>query len=583
MSEEVESAVVIQALKSDEKWSNILSQVNKGVQPATAATTTTATTTAAGAAALVPVSTPLPMGTLPHEMTGLHFLSLAGATVATTTQQPQMSAISTMSPTSHSNGSTSPLSAFYPTRSLSSSTNATNVTTSTTNPSVGGGEDTKASQQPTQVWAPWTGVKVLASTALELIDVFFTSGYFPVLHRSPFIRDYNSPKTSMGYCSPALVSAILALSCKRAQNLPGLKTSTRCSLTPLIFYNDASQHLLKQAGQPRSLPDCQAMALLSLYQLSYGDDIVAARLVQDAMEHSMAYYDRTEEFARGDVWHEHVRGLALCGSVTLGRMIWLFIARWSKRNQAATILSPALLNIILAGPVLSKLEANSMQAPVDDEERPMQRLMTYKFFELAEIVQQALRLANEQDGLSAQHRNPFSVHDRCMQWYNSVSSWMPQFLGIDPFAEFLQLFYYFSTLSIWHKCFVFSGRYMISGMDMVPYSSGLCDVASRGIFDFPLTMPLSPYLQSAPYLWPLFINTVARVQLKILHNVRAKPTSTYETMQAVETDTLLRRAYIQSAISRLQGLRENHPGAIRLCREVEHDYKNIMAAAGIRL
>lgn len=81
----------------------------------------------------------------------------------------------------------------------------------------------------------------------------------------------------------------------------------------------------------------------------------------------------------------------------------------------------------------------------------------------------------------------------------------------------------------------------LNGLNLASYANGICDVASRGIFDFSLTLTLSPYLQSAPYFWLQFVSAAAKVQLTILQVVRAKPAESYDTMQSVETDTLLRR------------------------------------------
>lgn len=78
---------------------------------------------------------------------------------------------------------------------------------------------------------------------------------------------------------------------------------------------------------------------------------------------------------------------------------------------------------------------NSMMAPIEGDEKPLQRVMTFKYFELTEISHDALR---PNTGTGASSRDPLSVHDRCMKWYETVSEWMPQLLGNDPFAEFLQ-------------------------------------------------------------------------------------------------------------------------------------------------
>jgi hypothetical protein len=164
----------------------------------------------------------------------------------------------------------------------------------------------------------WTEVKIPASTALDLAILFFTSGYYPVLHRDPFLNDFLKPDFGLDYCSPALVCAILALSCKRTE---GLKTEIKLTeeAKAQAFYKEGIQLLAKQEGLPRSLPDCQATTLLALYQLAFGDNATAVKFAKEAVTHSLAYYDLTGKMDLGDAWHQYSRHLALCSAVSIER------------------------------------------------------------------------------------------------------------------------------------------------------------------------------------------------------------------------------------------------------------------------
>lgn len=164
----------------------------------------------------------------------------------------------------------------------------------------------------------WTKVQVLASTALDLVSLFFTLGYYPVLHRDPFLEDFLKSESGLDYCSPALVCAILALSCKRTE---GLETNIMLTkgVKAQAFYDEAIQLLEEQEGLPRSLPDCQATTLLTLYQLAFGEKALPAELAKEAVEHSLAYWDLTAKMDLGDAWHQYSRHLALCSAVSLER------------------------------------------------------------------------------------------------------------------------------------------------------------------------------------------------------------------------------------------------------------------------
>lgn len=87
-----------------------------------------------------------------------------------------------------------------------------------------------------------------------------------------------------------------------------------------------------------------------------------------------------------------------------------------------------------------------------------------------------------------------------------------------------------------------------SGVDVEAYTAGMCDTASRGVFDFSLNLRhQSPYLQSVPYMWPQIMFAAAKAQLRALRELRAIPVPNYETLQLVETETLYKR-YEQSPI-----------------------------------
>ncbi|KAI5296621.1 hypothetical protein KEM52_005572 [Ascosphaera acerosa] len=86
----------------------------------------------------------------------------------------------------------------------------------------------------------WTEVLASRGFIIHLLNLYFTwhYGYFPVLHRQQFERDFFRGHVSQ-YCSPLLVNAILAMAC-HFSSLPGAYADP-------LDYNTLGDHFFKEA------------------------------------------------------------------------------------------------------------------------------------------------------------------------------------------------------------------------------------------------------------------------------------------------------------------------------------------------
>jgi len=165
----------------------------------------------------------------------------------------------------------------------------------------------------------WTRTGWTRAHVRHLIDALRTWDYLPfcLFCEDLFLRDYD--KGATGFCSFALVHAILALS-TRMINESGDDAELLPSgwLSSQVFFDEASAHL-PDGTQVSELPDIQALGILALYRLRCGQE-------EEARELAEAFAARIAEFCHcllpeGESREDHskARMITYCGAVSLIR------------------------------------------------------------------------------------------------------------------------------------------------------------------------------------------------------------------------------------------------------------------------
>lgn len=173
----------------------------------------------------------------------------------------------------------------------------------------------------------WTCVGLPVSTMRERFDALFSSDFlaFCLLPKTAFLEDFT--RGTGPYCSRTLVYAVLALSTivmGSPQQRP--REGGECTLTPhwpdsQASFNEAASRT-KERTERHSLPDIQALGMLSLYQARRGHDADALGLAE-TFAGAMEDLCLMEPAAVGqqDRHYARVRASTYCGAVSLVRYV----------------------------------------------------------------------------------------------------------------------------------------------------------------------------------------------------------------------------------------------------------------------
>lgn len=166
----------------------------------------------------------------------------------------------------------------------------------------------------------WTRTGWTKAHVRHLFDATFTWDYLPfcLLRKALFIRDYDSGSTQ--FCSSALVHATLAISSRLINENDNDRIRPSGWLGSKFFFSEAEAALQTQSsGEARSLPDIQALGVLSLYHIRCGLEeeafkcaVAFARAIIDLCNNETDLVGRDEEYLK-------TRSITYNGAVSLVR------------------------------------------------------------------------------------------------------------------------------------------------------------------------------------------------------------------------------------------------------------------------
>ncbi|KXX78215.1 Conidial development protein fluffy [Madurella mycetomatis] len=179
---------------------------------------------------------------------------------------------------------------------------------------------TTQSQEDTWTQTGWTKAHVR-----HLIDALRTWDHLPfcLFSEDRFLRDYSSGSTQ--FCSSALVHAILALSTRLINESSDDAGLDQSGWLRSQFFLHKAKAILQYMEPSRTLPDIQALGMLSLYYLRCGQETEAqayaesfATSISELCQHSLMHGEEEVPVQSCNTYH---------GAVSLIRMLSLATGR----------------------------------------------------------------------------------------------------------------------------------------------------------------------------------------------------------------------------------------------------------------
>ncbi|PFH55459.1 hypothetical protein XA68_18274 [Ophiocordyceps unilateralis] len=288
----------------------------------------------------------------------------------------------------------------------------------------------------------WTRTQWSVAAVRKLLDDLHTWDYFPycLLQRDLFLRDYHSGSTR--FCSSALVYALLSMAMRVVNENGKDVESPGPDWSGSKAFFDEAEAMIRTIETPGSLPDVQALGILSLYRASCGDDDGAQELADLFATNAADLCAQGEPGTTDEKGEEYLKAQAMtyCGAVSLTRLLRLTTVRLP--GLAAPYNLPdefIVLDITIDD------DETSVTAPDFLDNRTLQ-LLPMKLFQLTEWVYKLLSTSASKDG-RFNTRGLFAVYTKCLNWYESIFSLKTE--GSDtPFVLFTHIYYQYCLLSL---------------------------------------------------------------------------------------------------------------------------------------
>jgi hypothetical protein len=162
----------------------------------------------------------------------------------------------------------------------------------------------------------WTKVTSDTTLVQRLLARFFSSSLscLSLVSQPHFLRDFR--EGTPRYCSEALVNAVLGIACR-------ITTMTSQLISKIsfgdAFIGEAKTLLSKEHGHV-NLPSIQALGVLSLAEMSQGNEAEAGDLARESVRACIRFLLQTQPQDRHhDDDFRTVRALAYCGGFSLIR------------------------------------------------------------------------------------------------------------------------------------------------------------------------------------------------------------------------------------------------------------------------
>lgn len=180
--------------------------------------------------------------------------------------------------------------------------------------------DSPAAESPSSQQDTWTSCGWPKAYVRRLILLVLDWDGLPLcmVDKELFLRDFESGTGQ--FCSSALVSALLAIITRLLSEAHKQDEAPTRADVPAseAFVQKSSAHLRREGVALDNLPDVQAVAVLALYEASFGEDVRAANLIH---EYTVAMADLcfNKPTPPSATSYDEVRSNAYRGAISLRR------------------------------------------------------------------------------------------------------------------------------------------------------------------------------------------------------------------------------------------------------------------------
>ncbi|PHH83234.1 hypothetical protein CDD82_2845 [Ophiocordyceps australis] len=290
----------------------------------------------------------------------------------------------------------------------------------------------------------WTRADLDKDRVRCLFDALFELDYFSfcLMCKDQFLSDYQSGSTR--YCSSSLVNALIALAIRVLSDQE--EALGVCWLQDADFFDEAKG--MVHAGQLNSIPDAQALGILSLYEFTYGHQAEARNFAASSSTHIAKLGPlgpltdvEQEEWSR-------VQKSSYCSAV--------FLVRQASNDLKVDMLEDGSIALNQPFcPVRNQCDSDSPTTStsnlVSNAGRCTSELhgitsIPERVFQLTELVYTYISVANTNGQFDA--KDALAIYTKCLHWYNDVFPMLPKTENDAPLALFIHIYYHFCLLCL---------------------------------------------------------------------------------------------------------------------------------------
>ncbi|KAK4183792.1 putative conidial development protein fluffy [Podospora australis] len=391
----------------------------------------------------------------------------------------------------------------------------------------------------------WTNVTSDTELVQKLVSRFFSSSFpsMSLISQPHFINGFREGNTR--YCSEALVNAILGTTCR-------LYNATS-QLISRVSFGDAfvgeAKRLLAAEHSHVTLPSIQALGILALAEVSFGNDEEAENLVRESVRASVHLVLGSQQHDAEDSEGFRVaKALAYCGVFSLMRFVRLLTGDLEPKS----------------GPLFIRLHPDPSDTSEDTPETRVERgiaLQTRFFAELKycsplsrfvfELTEATHTFLSYNYSRAMTSTDLEGVYDRCTGYYKQfVKSTFSADVDDNPDLLFAQIWYHFCMLSLLRP-FITSSASLAD--DLPPRLSDdatpqrVCQQASEAIISLTSMYQARHSLAFLPPLLPYMVFTAVLYQVTLVPNRTDSAADPQEDLNESPTGLSPRSAFESSA------------------------------------
>ncbi|KAI5459495.1 hypothetical protein BGZ63DRAFT_391152 [Mariannaea sp. PMI_226] len=323
----------------------------------------------------------------------------------------------------------------------------------------------------------WTQTGWTKAHIRHLFDVIVTWDYLPfcLLCKELFLQDFHS---GLGqFCSSALVHAMLALATRLINESDDDSEILPSGWLHNKYFFEKAKSLLRDKTPSRSLPDSQALGILSLYHMRCGREAQAKQLAESFVADIRGLCQREHLTGREKDSYARARATTYCGAVSLARILLLTTGQIFSISEDMTQEDALFLHLLADCSRVNGQEDDGLRPHLAVNAHPSLlwnlQLLPARLFQLTDWVNSLLITARAD--IQQTLNDVGEVYDNCLNWYQSFFALLGAESSRTPFIQFIHMYYHFCLLCAFRP---FIGL-TIEGSFVQPYK--ICMQAAQSI------------------------------------------------------------------------------------------------------